>query len=470
MNASIRTRLVVAMDLLVVGVGVAVGWAGIEVVGRSTERRLVDEAARNAAGLFETMRLPLSPALMARLEQVLGTPVAAGPAKTGDLAATSLPEPAAGALSRRLAEGTLPRHITLAGEAYVVGTARVDAAPGPPQEGVRLYLLVPQREVEAAKRAGTRVIAWVTGAAIVLATVVATALAAGLVRPIRRLADRMYRIAQEPPQELLTDRSGAPRAQGPAELVRLAGAFDELLARLETAREQLARSARLATLGQLAASVAHELRNPLSGIKMNARVLADELRGSGAADESFDRMVREIDRMDLYLQELLDLAAGDAERGPLDRSKLSERRLDGLAESVLALVEGRCRHQGVTVETDWDPGGVWVRGDETLLRQVVLNLVLNALDAMPQGGRMRIEIRPGESENAVRLAVRDTGGGVEVPPGRNLFDPFVTTKTGGVGLGLYVARQNIARHGGHIGHESGPEGAVFWFEIGSPGP
>jgi signal transduction histidine kinase len=179
------------------------------------------------------------------------------------------------------------------------------------QQRRRLLLLVPEQRVIEAQRQVAGRIALFTLLAILAATAVAFWLSTSIARPVRRLADRMDRLeaqgefaAHQPPKRR--------RAAGPSELVRLTRSFDELLARLAAARSQLDRSARLAGLGQLAASVAHELRNPLSGIKMNARVLADELGSQAQADLSIDHIIREIDRMDLYLQELLSLASDSA--------------------------------------------------------------------------------------------------------------------------------------------------------------
>ncbi len=467
MKISIRIRLILAMDLLVIGVGVAVGWAGVEVTGRAIEHRLVDESARNAAGIFGTMQLPLSDTMLSRLRQILAAEVAAGPFDQPQVVATSLSEPQALDLRSRIAQGPLPRRVTLAGNAYLVGTAEVPARdPAPPAAGrMCLYLLVPASQVAAAQQASQRTLTWVTIAAILVATLLAFWLSATILRPIRRLATRMDALAERASEEGFSSEKDAAAEKGPTEIVRLAKSFERLLAHLEEARQKLARSARLATLGQLSASVAHELRNPLSGITMNARVLADELAKTGTSDSSLDRIIREADRMNLYLEELLGLASGDARpEAPHDLASLPRVRLDEVGESVLALVERRCQHAGVSVRRQWDAAARAVRADEPQIRQVILNLVLNALDAMPAGGVVTVATATGQ-DRTVRFSVSDTGKGVHVPEGTDVFEPFVTTKSGGVGLGLYVCRRNVARHRGRIGCESSDTGAAFWFEL-----
>jgi len=306
----------------------------------------------------------------------------------------------------------------------------------------------------------------VTGAAIVVATLLGSWLSTTIAHPIRRLAARMDGMSEGAAEAPAAPDLDAAAAPAPAEVARLARSFDRLLARLDDARRQLAQAARLATVGQIAAGMAHELRNPLSGIKMNARVLADELARAGIHDSSLDRIAREADRMDVYLGELLGLASGSAETHgrPHDLTALPRVRLDEVGESVLALVEGRCRHGGVEVRRAWDPAATAVQADETEVRQVVLNLVLNALDTMPGGGSVALSTAPGEA-GTVRFSVTDTGKGLHVADGVDVFEPFVSTKPGGVGLGLYVCRRNVARHGGRIGYDTSPSGTTFWFEL-----
>ena len=467
MKFTVKTRLVLAMNLLAIGVGVAVGWAGVAESGKIIEHRLVDESARNAAGLFGMMRLPFSDALMTRLRQILGAEVAAGPADQSEVVATSLPVPEAEALRALLAHGPLPRRVELAGKAYVVGMAIASEPRASETIGnsMRLYLLVPKTQIEAAQKASEQTILLVTFAAILLATGLAFWLSATISRPIRSLANRMDVLATHAAEEHLPAARDPASTAGPTEIARLARSFNTLVERLAEARAQAARSARLAAVGQLSASVAHELRNPLSGIKMNAQVLADELAKAGASDSGLDRIIREADRMNAYLEELLDLASNDVRPDPPYDIKLLPRvRLEAVGDSVLGLVERRCQHGRITVHRQWDSAAAWVHANETQIRQVILNLVLNAMDAMPAGGQLTLATSAGEG-NTVRFSVSDTGKGVQAPDARDVFEPFVTTKSDGVGLGLYICRRNIERHRGRIGYDSSERGTTFWFEL-----
>ncbi len=479
MRLSIRVRMVLAMNLLVAAVGVAVGYAGIEVATRQIEQKLVHDSAANAAKLIGRQSWPLdSDALMTKVAQILGAQTVSSDAQGQGVLSSSLPPERRKEFADRLAAGGAPTQVTLGGEPYRVGTAAVRrVSPSGLEQLRRFYLLVPERRVLTAQRHVAGRIALFTLAAVVIATVVGFWLSTSLARPIRRLADRMDDLAAEEAAGALSgalvrraggERSRLPR-RTPGEVARLTRSFDDLLARLAAARRQLERSARLAGLGQLAASVAHELRNPLSGIRMNARVLADELRASGRADKSLDLIIREIERMDLYLQELLSLASSSPEgesRPPGASAPAGPVRLGELAESVVVLLSGRCEHAGVTVHADYDDDAPPALAEAARVRQVLLNLLLNALDAMPHGGSLHLRLRAAPG-GGVRFEVADTGGGVEPPGGGDIFEPFTSTKRRGTGLGLYVCRQGVESFGGRIGYETSPDGSTFWFELPS---
>jgi signal transduction histidine kinase len=204
---------------------------------------------------------------------------------------------------------------------------------------------------------------------------------------------------------------------------------------------------------------------------MNAQILADEMAKAGKPDESLRRIIREADRMELYLGELMDLAKAEpaAPAGAPPPPRRRTLRLDELGEAVAGLLEGRSRHAGVEIRRLWDPHTPAVFADETQMHQVILNLVLNALDATRPGGTVTLKTLKARDGSA-RLEVRDTGAGVKVPPGADVFEPFVTTKASGIGLGLYVCRRNVEGHGGRIGYDSSGAGSTFWIELPPAGP
>ena len=221
MALSIRWRMVLAMNLLVIGVGVAVGWVGVEVAGLTIEHRMVDQSAANAAGLANQMMLPLGSAgLMKKLGTILGAHTAAGPPDLpaeSPIVASSLPPDQASEFARALNTDPKLRTIRLDGQTYHVGSALAGSLQGQPiMQPMRLYVLVPDAQVAAAKREAATTIVWLTAAAIVLATALAMWLSTTIARPMGKLAGRMDELARQAHSERSVPRSQIGRRDGGA--------------------------------------------------------------------------------------------------------------------------------------------------------------------------------------------------------------------------------------------------------------
>jgi two-component system, NtrC family, sensor histidine kinase HydH len=215
--------------------------------------------------------------------------------------------------------------------------------------------------------------------------------------------------------------------------------------------ERMKERDRLAALGQMAAGLAHEIRNPLGSIKGAAQFL--QPTGSQPADAAGTReflgiIVEEVDRLNKIVSQFLDYARpyrGD--QNPLD--------INDVVRKTLHLIDKE-RSADVEISTSFIEGLPPVRADAQQLRQVFLNLTLNALEAMPKGGKLHVSTslrrstRRGAAAAFLEIRFRDTGVGI--PPGdqRNLFIPFFTTKERGTGLGLPISQRIIENHGGTI--------------------
>ncbi len=235
--------------------------------------------------------------------------------------------------------------------------------------------------------------------------------------------------------------------------------ISRVVAQLQQREHEVLRSEQLAAVGQVAAGVAHELRNPLTSIKMLVQTALEGQPSSGLTADELAVIEHEIRRMEQYIRTFLDFA----------RTPRSERRpadLLSVVRRALTLIEGRAHRQKVTVKTELPPEPVPLCIDPEQVQQVIVNLLLNALDALPQGGTVRLTVdRPPELE-AVRLCVRDTGPGIGLAVQDRLFEPFVTSKENGLGLGLSICKRLIEAHGGTIRGENGPAGgAVFAFTL-----
>ncbi|HEU5393348.1 MAG TPA: ATP-binding protein, partial [Candidatus Methylomirabilis sp.] len=212
--------------------------------------------------------------------------------------------------------------------------------------------------------------------------------------------------------------------------------------------EQLRRADRLAAVGQLAASIAHEIRNPLAAISGSIQVLQEEMQPHGQSRQLLDIILREADRLKLITGQFLDFVRP---RTPLRK----ECELVTCLEETVLLLRQRERTGAEVV----------VAADEDQLRQVFWNISLNAVQAMPEGGTLRVELRdlPGDPEAAaVAVEFSDTGGGIRPEDLDRIFEPFFTTKESGTGLGLSIARRMVEELGGRIEVENRPgEGTTF---------
>jgi signal transduction histidine kinase len=215
---------------------------------------------------------------------------------------------------------------------------------------------------------------------------------------------------------------------------------------------QMVRAEQMAAIGQVAAGVAHELRNPLTSIKGLVQVNLREADARGLPAEDLRIIEHEVRRMERTLQTFLDFA-----RPP----RPDRRRLDltEVVDRVYALVGGRARKQQVALRFSHTDGPTWVDGDQDQLQQLLLNLVLNALDAMPHGGAVEVELRPSR-DGFTEVLVRDTGPGIAPHILPKVFETFVSNKETGIGLGLPVSRRIAEDHGGSLTAYNLPAGGA----------
>lgn len=270
---------------------------------------------------------------------------------------------------------------------------------------------------------------------------------------------------QERPLGVLAASSVHPRVFTPEEIAWLQVIANVLSARLERKwlrqgenDKQLLRAEQMMAVGQVAAGVAHELRNPLTSIKGLIQVNLRELGARGLPVEDLEVIEHEIRRMEKTLQTFLDFA----------RPPKPDRRLQNIAtivERVLALVGGRARKQKVNLRFLEPETLVQAEVDGDQIQQLLLNLVLNALDAMPHGGTVEVDVRPPLDE-FFEIYVRDSGPGVAAHILPKVFETFVSSKETGVGLGLPLSRRIAEDHGGALTAYNLPEtGACFLLRL-----
>jgi signal transduction histidine kinase len=228
---------------------------------------------------------------------------------------------------------------------------------------------------------------------------------------------------------------------------------------LHQREREVLRAEQLAAVGQVAAGVAHELRNPLTSVKMLVQTGLEGNSPPGLPAEDLGIIEHEIRRMEACIQTFLDFA-----RPP--RAERCRTDLLGVIRRAVSLLDGRARRQSVTIKADLPPSPVELLIDGEQIHQVLVNLMLNSLDAMPRGGELQLAARVLDDRPLVQVRLHDTGPGISPTVLSRLFEPFVSGKETGLGLGLSICRRLLEAHGGTIFGENDPAGgAVFTFTL-----
>jgi signal transduction histidine kinase/HAMP domain-containing protein len=206
-------------------------------------------------------------------------------------------------------------------------------------------------------------------------------------------------------------------------------------------RQQMARMDRLASLGRMSAGIAHEVRNPLTGVSLMLDELHDRLLGKEADQQLIQRALGEIERLETLVNEMLHFSSMP---GP----KLIYGQLEKVLEDSLFLARKQCQHQQVELQVTVAESLPPIKLDADRLKQVFLNLLKNALDAMPEGGTLHIALEA--EDDLLQLRISDTGVGIAADKLPLIFEPYVTSKGQGTGLGLAISYNIISDHGGDI--------------------
>jgi signal transduction histidine kinase len=223
-----------------------------------------------------------------------------------------------------------------------------------------------------------------------------------------------------------------------------------LTAELEIKNRELARQSRLADLGRVASHVAHEIRNSMVPVKLYLSLLERRLVADADARSTFDKITGSLTAVDATVDDLLHFAS--------DREPAWDLvSLHAVVDDVCQALAPQFAAQRIRLELDV-PRELVLRADRNMLRRGVLNLALNALDAMPDGGRLFVTAHRGCSD--IELEVADTGRGLSAEAQQRAFEPFFTTKSHGTGLGLAIVYHVAQLHGGTVTGANCPEGGA----------
>jgi two-component system sensor histidine kinase HydH len=212
---------------------------------------------------------------------------------------------------------------------------------------------------------------------------------------------------------------------------------------VQTLKKEIETSRRLASLGRLAAGIAHEIRNPLSSIKGFATYFRERYKDNQDDRNTAEIMIKETDRLNRVISQLLDFARPMV----LERKRIP---VQALVQHSLKMIETHASSRGVAVWSDLSPSLGEIEVDFDKMTQVLLNLYLNALEAMDQGGTLSVSCAKEAGKPGLKISVTDTGSGISKPDLEHVFDPYFTTKQTGTGLGLAIVHKIIEAHGGEV--------------------
>lgn len=264
--------------------------------------------------------------------------------------------------------------------------------------------------------------------------------------------------------DLIVELNTSPIVEADGKSMGLLVLFDDLTEK-KALEDRVRRADRLAAMGTLAAGLAHEIKNPLTAVRAFVQMFPDKYAKEDFRDK-FNRIVpKELDRVNILLENLLDLV-----RKP--KLKISTLKTYDTIDHVLGSLEPEIEKRNILVSCLGREAGHMVLGDESYLERAVHNIVLNAVQAMPAGGRLTIEtaaVSDKEGKKTVEITVTDTGPGIPAEQVSDIFNPFYTSKEKGTGLGLAVTNKIIEDQGGNVRvHSQRAEGTAFTLSLPAP--
>lgn len=313
------------------------------------------------------------------------------------------------------------------------------------QGPARLSLMVSEAQLNQLKSKiffSTGLIAAAGLAALILAGLL---VARSITRPVEKLARAVRRAATG-------DRGERVTVGGNHEIAHLAASFNDMMDQLLDYEKKLVESEKMATAGQMAAGFAHEVRNPLTSVKMMCQVLQGRMPDQSNSRQILASMEKEISRLDRIVKEMLNRTQS-LELCP------AEANLNQLVREVVNLAEQNLKHQSISLNLNLCPNLDDCLLDAEKMKQVLWNLLLNARDAMPGGGQINISTEIDDA-GAIRLRIDDSGEGIDEEHLASLFKPFYTTKPEGLGLGLSMSRKIVEAHHGTLHLSSLREGGA----------
>jgi signal transduction histidine kinase len=421
----------------------------------------VEAQLKNVARTLEEGNFPLESNVLRQTSGLSGAELAVFDERGEMVAASStqLKKPPTRVTQHDWRNLELSATMTIDNEPYVYGGVRLDRRP---VGGgiVELQVFYPERAWQQATRQAALGPLLIGAVAFALVSIAALWVAASVTRPVHRLHDQIQTLTSGNYQSL-------PLPQRDDEVRDLASAVNQLADRLAQYEEEVRGNERLRTLAHLGSGIAHQVRNAATG----CRIAIDLHQRDCAAgndktpDERLIVAKRQLTLIETHVQRLL--ALGKPSEPVRERLELA-----ALVEDTLELVRPTAAHLGVEMKVDGTLPSAAADGDGEALQQMLVNLLINAIQAASTGSDPaknqppQVLLRATVADNSLTIAIGDTGPGLPDPVAAKLFQPFESSKPGGTGLGLSVARQTARLHGGDIRWQR--DGGLTWFLVELP--
>lgn len=432
-------RIVLPFALVALLTTSAAAYVALSVATRTMDAR-VQSQMLDAVAVVSRSDLALNPAILRSVHEITGSDVLTYRV-TGEVLATTLDTVSQRELigavqsaqrtqaADRPGRGGAIAHIDCGGPCYVA-YRNVEGRPG-----TVVALVGETSQLTAASRAVTRTIVYAAALSLVVMVLVSQAVARRVTAPIERLVDFA--------KGLSTPGSAARAPESNDSVGRLAAAFNEMLTRLELSQQALVKSEKLGLAGLMAAQVAHDIRNPLSSIKMQTQIVRARLRKGSGDEMALETVLNDIGQVESVIRDLIELARpGELRLQPTD--------LNQVVREVLKQLGAQFSHRKINMALSLADALPPIALDPGRFKRALVNVMVNASDAMPTGGTMGVTTRTIDDAEAVEIEVSDDGTGIDPRIIDRVFDPFVSTKRDGIGLGLVNVRSVVKSHGGEI--------------------
>jgi signal transduction histidine kinase len=449
MRWSIRYQLLVPLLTLLLGVVGMSTWAALASAGRV--RQQIEDQVRGIVHTLSQSTFPLSENVLHLMKGFSGADflvVDSTGRRATTLRIADVDVPAAVATVNAWKELSLNHRTNVGGVAYLASGVRLRQGDN---AGSVLYIFYP----ESLWRDAVWEAVWPSLVLGVFAAAAAVVLAIGVAqrlgRRIRELERRTRLIAGG-------DFSPMPLPRRNDELRDLTHSVNEMAQQLARYQETVRRSERERLLGQVSGGLAHQLRNGVTGARLAVQLHCRECQASDK-EESLAVALRQLNLVEMHLKRFLDLGRGEEVRH-------EPCSLVSILQETLTLLRPRCRHAHIQLDWEAPPpeGDLTVRGDPGQLAHLFLNLASNAVEAAGPDGRVNVRLGRADKDRAL-IEVLDSGPGPAAEVAPRLFEPFVTGKPDGVGLGLAVARQVAEAHGGSLSWRRRDEQTCFAVEL-----